>query len=309
MKLRKLLGIMLLAGGVLAGCQNTIEEPVVMEPEKREIADNEPEEKEEVEDLQIVAGSVSVTNVLGELDIDLVGIPTTDSAIPEKFEGLPEVGIAHTPDLEIVASLEPDLFILDANFREANEVKLDELGINAFFFETGSYNVFLESIASLGTEINREEEVRSLIDLLNHSAEAALENKTDESPRVAIIFGAGDDFMLATEHSYVGELAKIMGATNIAAELEGGLHSPFLQFSLEQILDQDPDYILRFAHGPIEQTEIMFNQMFDENDAFQQLNAVQNGKVVDLDSTIFGTAANLRAPEAFEKLGEIFYGN
>jgi len=303
MKLKGLLAVILL-GGVLVGCQNTEEVP--KEPETTEVADNE---SEELEDLRIVAGSVSVTNVLGELDIDLVGIPTTDSSIPEKFEGLPEVGISHTPDLEIVASLEPDLFILDANFREANEAKLEELGINAFFFETGSYEVFLDSIAGLGAEINRVEETTALINRLDASAEAALENKTDESPRVAIIFGAGDDFMLATENSYVGGLAKIMGATNIAAELEGGLHSPFLQFSLEQILDQDPDYILRFAHGPIEQTEIMFNQMFDENDGFQQLSAVQNGKVEDLDSTIFGTAANLRAPEAFEVLGEIFYGN
>ena len=307
MKLNKLLAMMFVAGGLLVGCQNANEEPVVEEAETKEEVDAG--EDVVVEEVRVVTATVSAANVLGELNAEVIGIPTTQNPIPDQFLGLPEVGIAHSPDLEVVASLEPDLFIIDANFREANEATLEELGNNTFFFESGTYEAFVDSIASIGAAINREAEAATLINTLESSIDTAIENKTDESPSVAIIFGGGDSFMLATENSYVGGLARIMGATNVASELEGGMQAPFLQFSLEQILVQNPDYILRFAHGNIEQTEEMFNQMFDENPAFQQLSAVQNGNVIDLDFSIFGTVANLRAPEAFERLGEIFYGN
>jgi len=268
----------------------------------------EPDEVDEVVEVRVVAGSVASTNVLGELNALVIGIPTTDSQIPNQFADLPDVGISHTPDLEIVAALEPDLFIMDANFREANAETLIELGINTFFFETGTFSAFLESIALLGEAINRVDEARELIASLEASVDEALVNQGELSPTVAIIFGAGDNFMLATESSYLGDIARIMGASNIAAELEGGLEMAFLQFSLEQILVADPDYILRFAHGAIEQTTEMFNQMFDENDAFLQLTAVREGRVYDLDPTIFGVSANLGAPAAFRELGNIFYG-
>ena len=61
--------------------------------------------------------------------------------------------------------------------------------------------------------------------------------------------------MLATETSYLGDLLKTVGGTNIATELDGSAKSPYLQFSLEQIVQTNPDYILRFAHGNLEETK------------------------------------------------------
>ena len=53
----------------------------------------------------------------------------------------------------------------------------------------------------------------------------------------------------------------------------------------------------------------MFDEAFDKNEAYQQLDAVADGKVYDLDSTIFIVSANLKVTEAITKLGEILYGN
>ena len=115
--------------------------------------------------------------------------------------------------------------------------------------------------------------------------------------------------MLATESSYLGDLAKTLGAINIASEIDTNIESAYIQFSLEQILAQNPDYVLRFAHGNIEETSKMFDEAFDKNEAYQQLDAVADGKVYDLDSTIFNVSANLKVTEAITKLGEILYGN
>ena len=316
MKFKHLLSMILVSTTLLVGCQSSkgteVEEqiPVVDETSSSTKQEEETTDVEkEVEEIRVVAATVSATQVLAELNAEVLGVPATSQTLPDGYQDLPQVGQAMNPDLEIVASLNPDLFIMDASFKSSVEERLTEYGLNTFFFETGTYTAFLNSINELGNAINRQDEATTLLNQLKQAEEAALANKTEQAPTVAIIFGAGDNFMLATESSYLGDLAKTLGAINIASEIDTNIESAYIQFSLEQILAQNPDYVLRFAHGNIEETSKMFDEAFDKNEAYQQLDAVADGKVYDLDSTIFNVSANLKVTEAITKLGEILYGN
>ncbi len=316
MKFKHLLSMILVSTTLLVGCQSSkgteVEEqiPVVDETSSSTKQEEETTDVEkEVEEIKVVAATVSATQVLAELNAEVLGVPATSQTLPDGYQDLPQVGQAMNPDLEIVASLNPDLFIMDASFKSSVEESLTEYGLNTFFFETGTYTAFLNSINELGNAINRQDEATTLLNQLKQAEEAALANKTEQAPTVAIIFGAGDNFMLATESSYLGDLAKTLGAINIASEIDTNIESAYIQFSLEQILAQNPDYVLRFAHGNIEETSKMFDEAFDKNEAYQQLDAVKSGKVYDLDPTIFNVSANLEITTAIETLGEIFYGN
>lgn len=315
MKFKHLLSMILVSSVLLVGCQSPkgteVEEAPSVEEQTSATTEQEAtEEVEEVaEEVKVVAATVSATQVLAQLDAEVLGVPTTSQTLPEQYQDLPQVGQAMNPDLEIVASLEPDLFIMDANFKSSVEESLTEYGLNTFFFETGTYTAFVNSIENLGKELNREEEAKLLVNELKEVEEAALANKTEQAPTVAIIFGAGDNFMLATESSYLGDLVKTLGGVNIASEIDTNIESAYIQFSLEQILAQNPDYVLRFAHGNIEETSKMFDESFDKNEAYAQLDAVQNGKVYDLDPSIFNVSANLKVTEALTTLGDILYGN
>ena len=307
MKVKNLLSMILVAGMMLVGCQNDGQD--VDQSTENPQPDQAVQEETLVEEVKVVSATVSATNVLAELDAEVVGVPTTSQPLPAQYADLPEVGQAMSPDLEIVASLEPDLFVMDSNFQASVEESLSQYGLNTFFFETGSYSDFVNSIKQLGVEINREDEAKKLVNEIEASVTKALEKKGDNSPTVAVIFGAGENFMLATDTSYLGDLVKTLGATNITSKLEGDMSSAYVQFSLEQILAENPDYVLRFAHGNIEETAKMFDAAFDSNEAYQQLDAVKSGKVYDLDPTIFNVSANLEITTAIETLGEIFYGN
>ena len=316
MKFKHLLSMILVSTTLLVGCQSSkgteVEEqiPVVDETSSSTKQEEETTDVEkEVEEIKVVAATVSATQVLAELNAEVLGVPATSQTLPDGYQDLPQVGQAMNPDLEIVASLNPDLFIMDASFKSSVEESLTEYGLNTFLFETGTYTAFLNSIKELGNAINRQDEATTLLNQLKQAEEVALANKTEQAPTVAIIFGAGDNFMLATESSYLGDLAKTLGAINIASEIDTNIESAYIQFSLEQILAQNPDYVLRFAHGNIEETSKMFDEAFDKNEAYQQLDAVADGKVYDLDSTIFNVSANLKVTEAITKLGEILYGN
>ena len=307
MKVKNLLSMILVAGMMLVGCQNDGQD--VDQSTENPQPDQAVQEETLVEEVKVVSATVSATNVLAKLDAEVVGVPTTTQTLPAQYADLPEVGQAMSPDLEIVASLEPDLFIMDSNFQASVEESLSQYGLNTFFFETGSYSDFVNSIKQLGVEINREDEAKKLVNEIEASVTKALEKKGDQSPTVAVIFGAGENFMLATDTSYLGDLVKTLGTTNITSKLDGDMSSAYVQFSLEQILAENPDYVLRFAHGNIEETAKMFDAAFDSNEAYQQLDAVKSGKVYDLDPTIFNVSANLEITTAIETLGEIFYGN
>lgn len=306
MKFKSLLSMVLVAGMVLVGCQNETSESNSSASQKTE---QTVQEEAVVEEVKVVAATVAVTNVLAELDAEVIGVPATSQTLPEQYADLPQVGQAMSPDLEIVASLEPDLFVMDSSFKSSVEESLSQYGLNTFFFETGSYSAFVNSIKELGTEINRDEEANELVGEIESAVAKGLEKKGDESPTVAVIFGAGDNFMLATDTSYLGDLVSTLGATNITSKLEGDMSSAYVQFSLEQILAENPDYVLRFAHGNVEETAKMFDQTFDSNEAYQALTAVKEGRVYDLDSTVFNVSANLQIKTAIETLADILYGN
>lgn len=296
MKLRKLTSIFVVGALLMTGCQSTSGSE-----DTNEVA-NVAEEK------TVVVATVSGTQVLDRLDAEVVGIPTTQMEIPEQYKGLPEVGQAMSPDLEIVASLEPDLFVMDNSFKESVEESLKEYDLNTFFLKTGTYTEYVESIEELGKAINKEEEATELVNELKEAQTAAANKKSDKSPTVAIIFGAGENFMLATETSYLGDLVKSIGATNIASNIDGAAESAYVQLSLEQVLQQNPDYVLRFAHGNLEETKKSFDEAFDKNPAYQELDAVKNNKVVDLDPSVFNVSANLKVKDALTSLGDILYG-
>ncbi len=295
MKFRKLASVFMVSALFLTGCQ----------------ASSTGQDKESNKDnkkVSVVSATVSATQVLDRLDADVLGVPTTKMDLPEKYKDLPKVGQAMSPDLEIVASLEPDVFVMDNMFKEKVEESMKKYDLNTFFFDTSTYTNFVNSIKKLGAEINQTEEATKLVNELKDVEKEAVKNKKGEAPTVAIIFGGGENFMLATETSYLGDLAKTVGAKNITSNLDTNVKSPYIQFSLEQILEQNPDYILRFAHGEIEQTKKAFDTAFDKNPAYKELDAVKNNKVIDLDPSIFNVSANLQVKEAIKTLGETFYG-
>uniref|UniRef100_UPI00260AFEB1 ABC transporter substrate-binding protein n=1 Tax=Clostridium sp. TaxID=1506 RepID=UPI00260AFEB1 len=86
------------------------------------------------------------------------------------------------------------------------------------------------------------------------------------------------------------------------------IDSAYVNFSMEQIVEMNPDYILRLSHGDIEVTKKAFDEEFSTNPAWMTLDATKEGRVYDLDPVVFGVTANLSIIEAIEELGNIIYG-
>ena len=71
---------------------------------------------------------------------------------------------------------------------------------------------------------------------------------------------------------------------------------------------KDPDIILRAAHALPDQVREMFTEEFETNDVWKHFRAVQEGKVYDLDLSLFNMSANFSYSDALTELQPMLYG-
>lgn len=267
------------------------------------------------ENIKISVASVAISQILAEMDQEIVGRPTTKLALPERYLEVEEIGSSFSPDFEKVLAVGTELLIGDSLFKEKIDATAKQYGIDTFYIDTSTYESFLFGIDELGRKIGKEEEATNIIARFQEP----LNNLKDinKDLKVAIIFGTSESNMLATEDTYVGSLIKALGLKNVVTEITGSTslssevhetNSSYVNLNLEQLLQNQPDVILRFGHGNIEEANRAFEKLFNENPAWKNLEAVKNGKIYDLDPNIFGSSANNHVDEALIQLGEIFNG-
>ena len=133
--------------------------------------------------------------------------------------------------------------------------------------------------------------------------EIAEKTKDKQKPRVLILLGVPGSYLVGTDHSYLGDLVEKAGGENVFSDEK----VEYLSSNTEYLQQSDPDIILRAAHGMPEEVVKMFDKEFKENDIWKHFRAVQDGNVYDLEETLFGTAGNLKAPEALDELYQMFY--
>ena len=76
--------------------------------------------------------------------------------------------------------------------------------------------------------------------------------------------------------------------------------------SIEKILEEDPDYLFIVQRGDdTAGMKAYVETMMQENPAWQQLTAVQEGRLYFMDKNLYNLKPNHRWGEAYEKLGEI----
>lgn len=234
----------------------------------------------------------------------MVGVPTSSYDLPESVADVTRIGSAMSPDMEIIASLEPTVVVSVDSLSEDTKSQFDQLGIESVFVNLSSYDGLKEGIQTLGEYFGKSDRASETVASLEEREAGVLESiEGKESPSVLVIFGAGSSFMVASESSYVGDLVKRVGGTNVLEDAQGS----FVPVDMEYLVDKNPDYILFMSHANPEESLAAFEKEFATNEAWQNFDAVKNGNVITLDPNYFGMSANLEVIDAMEQLAEILY--
>lgn len=274
------------------------QEKAAVEAAKKKVAsmDEEP---------RIIAASPSTADICDRLDLDLVGVcSSTISTLPERYEDLPAVGTAMSPDMEIVSSLDPDWILSPSSLQSDLQPKYEAVGTDWAFLNLRSVTGMYRSIQELGEIFGREDEAAAEVAEFTEFYEEYSEvNKGKESPKVLILMGLPGSYIIATENSYVGSLVELAGGENVYA----GTDQEFLTVNTEDMKTREPDVILRAAHALPDQVVEMFREDFETDDIWKHFEAVQEGRVYDLTYELFGMSATFRYPDALDELQPMLY--
>ncbi len=186
-------------------------------------------------------------------------------------------------DVEEVAALEPDLVVLAFDF--AGEVAaLEAVQIPTLLLAPptdleGAY----DQLVALGAAVGRSAESEELAEGMRSEIDEII-GGTLAGGEVGTVFHEIDDTLFSANSStFIGDVYARFGFDNIADEVPDEFESGFVQLSPEFVLDADPGFIFLgdAAFGETAETVAA-------RPGWGELTAVQEGRVVELDSDISG---------------------
>ena len=258
------------------------------------------------ENARLIATSPAVAQICNRLNLDLVGVCQTSGTLPERYQDLPKVGMAMSPDLEILKSLSPDYVLSPSSLQSDLQPKYASIGVKSIFLNLKSVEGMYASIEGLGQKFGREDEAKAMLAEFDaFMDEYRHKNEGKDSPKVLVLMGLPGSYIVATDNSYVGSLVKLAGGTNVYGDGDG---QEFLTANTEDMQQKDPDIILRAAHALPDQVREMFTEEFETNDVWKHFRAVQEGKDYDLDPSLFNMSANFSYSDALTELQPMLYG-
>lgn len=296
MKAKRIIALILSAAAVisLVGCVNQHPESTATKTEVNK-------------EVRLVATSPAVAQICSRLNLDLVGVCNTSGTLPEKYKKVKKVGMAMNPDLETIKSLNPDYVLSPSSLESDLQPKYASIGVKSLFLNLKSVDGMYASIEGLGEKFDRKDEADEMLNEFKTFMDKYKDkNKDKKSPKVLVLMGLPGSYIVATDNSYVGSLVKLAGGTNVYGDGGG---EEFLTANTEDMQTKDPDIILRAAHALPDEVKEMFAKEFETNDVWKHFRAVQEGKVYDLDSSLFNMSANFSYSDALEALQPLLYGD
>jgi iron complex transport system substrate-binding protein len=257
---------------------------------------------------RVVAMSPSIVELLFAVGVTPAGRP--DSAeFPAAASGIPSFGTSYEPNYEEIVALEPDLIIADAIIQAQTIEELADLGVPVFAIRVGSFEDVTKGLRLAGEITGNEAAGEEAAAELEDQLEAVLAKvPSGEGPSVLVIVGAGPGQIFAARNdSYVGDLIARLGGENVVTTEPDTFRLPgFSEYSLERIVETDPDVILALSVGGPPGTP-KTSEALAQTPVWSNLSAVKEGRVAEIDPVIYLQAAGPRVSIILDELSRILY--
>lgn len=239
----------------------------------------------------------------------LIGMVEDSNETIPGTEGVETVGKFGSISLEKVLSLNPDLVILSSNSKAQKELiqPLEENNIPIIPL-TYEFKDDYFKIAKLFATINDrtelyEQETQKVKDEIKEIID---KTPKDNQPKILIMFASSKSLTARGSNSTVGEMFKDLNTINIADSSNDLLDDK--NFSLEKIIEEDPDFIFVQTMGSdMDAIEQRIKSDAESNPAWASLSAVKNNRYIILPKDLYMYKANHRYSEAYKGLAEILY--
>jgi len=273
-----------------------------------------------VEDPQRVVATMGSFGKIWELaGGTLVGISDdvdTYSGYALSSPNVQRVGAFTSIDLERVIALNPDFVIMTGlstgragtgsqlEFKET----LEASGITVAFFTVTVFQDYLRMLDVCTQITGRSDLFETNGTEVKARVEATLSQvpkvADDKKPRILLMTTYSGGQQLLDAKTQNGSILSFLGTVNIAEANPSLLK----EFSLEAIIEANPDFIFVQPRGEnAQEAARILEELTAADPAWNQLDAVKNGKFITLESELFLYKPNERWDEAYKMLFDYLY--
>ena len=265
--------------------------------------------------------SVAVTNAwMVELLMSCGYTPSARPQIPFEFMYPPEafdipvVTISHSagPNMEQLASVRPDLVLATPMYARFGPPIEQALGVPVLVYDLASADEVLDKMGELGEMVGCAEGAEQAAADLRARMDIQRQDLPAQGPKVLALFGSTEGLLAFTSVSYLGDMVELMGGELVADEGPPFIHqgrpdAAFTPFSLETVVDQDPDVVFLVRHAnPTNLREEALEELF-ASPAWNGLRAVEEGRLHELSEWLYLRYPGPRVAWAMQELRAFMY--
>ena len=240
---------------------------------------------------------------MGDMDIihalggKVVGRPDTKLTLPEELKKAKVIGNAHQPNFEQIASLKPDVLVANNGFQK-NVPTVEGQGTKVIISSANSVQDIQKNIELYGTVMKKEDKAKEINQKMNDQMKK-YEKKSDA--KALLVYGAPGTYLAALPTSLSGDVLEKTGGKNIASDFPETKEYPqYAQLSVERIIEANPDVIYLITHGDPKSVKKAFEGEMMKNEAWKNLEAVKQNRVVILPPDLFGSNPGTKVTEAMD---------
>ena len=249
---------------------------------------------------RIISLAPSITEELYLLGLGdrVVGV-TIYCEYPPEVKKKEKIGTLLSPNIEKIVTLNPDLILatMDGNRPEVLS-RLSSLGLRVFTFEPAkNFQDISRDFLLLGKLVSKEKEAGKLLSKARGEIEE-IKEKVRGLPKVKVFWEVGAKPLVSVaKGTFADEIISLSGGINIAH----GAGSRYPRYSLEEVLQQNPEVIILVTMGDVTEQEI---KIWKE---FKDLKAVKDNRIYVVDADLVCRATPARFQEAVREIASLLH--
>lgn len=257
---------------------------------------------------RVVTLSDSLLNMYYAVGGTVVARPTSNNELPEAAQNVPEIGHVSHINSEALIANKPDLVLGLSQQHKKLESILEANHVPYLLLNYEGIDDNAPLLEFLGSVAGNKDKAKSVIrDYEKRMQEVVALGHQQKPLRVAILRATGKDVTAETPLSITASMTNKLGMQNVLAEKPLPADAKTVPYSLEVLTADNPDVIFIVTMGKMEQITARMAEEMTSNPAWNQLQAVQKGKVFYLPSELYLLNPGIKTPDAMRSLLEKAY--
>jgi iron complex transport system substrate-binding protein len=262
---------------------------------------------------KIISLAPSATEIAFALGLDdkVVGVDSY-SDYPYNFTAwiaagnMTSIGDFSAPNMEVIASLEPDLILATGGVQGPTIDTMRELGYKVLVLNPANINGVLQNIELVGNATGKTVEAKTLIDSISSRIDAVVNKVASANSNPTVYYEVWYDptsLWTAGSKAWQNELIVKAGGINIFADQD----LDYFQSSAEAVIERSPDVILLPEEGMGKGAPFWVSlDAVKARPGWSSISAVQNDRLVKVDSNTIARAGP-RVADIIEDLANAFH--